>query len=63
MTKIKKIILVAGVVFAVAALFFQKAANFVKKGLADSQKIKVAESPNCAVAQEEPNFPGCNSIL
>jgi len=64
MKKTQKIILLAGIVFAMAVVVFQKTVNFVSKGLADSQKIRVAETNACENNQDEtPNFPGCNSVL
>lgn len=64
MKKTQKIILLAGIIFAMAVVVFQKTADFVRKGLADSQKIRVAETNSCANSEEKtPNFPGCNSVL
>lgn len=45
-------------------VLWENMTRFIKKGLADSKAIRVAEKTSCAVSQnDEPHFSGCNSIL
>ncbi len=46
------------------SLLFKKMSSFVKTGLSDSKKIRVAEANACVSTNtEEVRFSGCNSII
>jgi len=62
--KVKKSLVVAviGVFAVISAFVWQKVQVFVNKGLADSQKIIIADNNNCS-EQNETYFGGCSSIL
>jgi hypothetical protein len=70
-TDVKKFSIQAVSIAFVAALTWfaifawNSISQFIKKGLLDSQKIRVSEKTSCSVSQnqDEPHFSGCNSIL
>mgnify|MGYP001577699111 CR=1 FL=1 len=45
------------------SLLVQKIAVFIKGGLSDSKKIRVAEATACVSSSQEAHFSGCNSII
>lgn len=58
------IVVLAGLVVALAATAFQKAQSYIAQGVKDSQKLRVAGSDTCDASKgETPHFGGCSSIL